>query len=251
MTTAKAPLSYLERRPGGFLCRRRIPGRAAPALPAADPAFAPQEKKSSAEFFRLSLRTHVPSEARNLALRLTALFDLAFALVTERTMDHLRPDQIEMLEALARFQIAAHAAARAAAPARSEAAARHAAACEAATQGVLRRALATGDRELARQPLREVAACLGVAVEEDTEDWNRLAFEATRVLLDASQQRQRHELGEFEEPSPVCRSARARIDGAGQTAAPSWSLPAAPASFAPAAVAPAAVALTCSGSTRS
>jgi hypothetical protein len=170
-------------------------------------------------------------------LRLTAFFDLAFALVTERRMDHLRPDQIEMLEALARFQIAAHAAARAAAPARSEAAARQVAACEQATQAVLRRALATGDRELARQPLREVAARLGLALLEDTEDWNRLAFEATRILLDASRLREREELGEFEEPSPVFRTARARMDWAVRPQGTAWAVPAAPASLAPAPVA--------------
>jgi hypothetical protein len=241
MTTATAPLPYLERRPGGFLYRRRIPGRAALLLPAAEPGpdarSAPSEKKSSEKFLRLSLRTHVPAEARILALRLTAFFDLAFALVTERRMDHLRPDQIEMLEALARFQIAAHAAARAAAPARSEAAARQVAACEQATQGVLRRALATGDRELARQPLREVAARLGLALLEDTEDWNRLAFEATRILLDASQLRERQELGEFEDPSPVFRTARARMDWAVRPQGTAWAVPAAPASLPPAPVA--------------
>jgi hypothetical protein len=241
MTTAKAPLPYLERRPGGFLYRRRIPGRAAPVRPAAgpgpDPRSAPSKKNLPERFLRLSLRTHVPSEARILAMRLTALFDLAFALVTERAMDHLRPDQIDMLEALARFQIAAHAAVRAAAPARSEAAARQVAACEQATQGVLRRALATGDRELARQPLREVAAHLGLALLEDTEDWNRLAFEATRILLDASRLREREELGEFEAPSPVFRTARARMDGAVRPPGTAWAVPAAPASPAPAPVA--------------
>lgn len=245
MTTAKAPLPYLERRPGGFLYRRRVPGRLAPVRPVAEtgagPLCAPSENKLSAAFLRLSLRTHVPCEARILAMRLTAFFDLAFALATERHMDHLRPDQIEMLEALARFQIAAHAAARAAAPARSEAAARQVAACEQATQAVLRRALATGDRELARQPLREVAVRLGLAQVEDTEDWNRLAYEATRVLLDASQTREREELGEFDAPSPVFRSARARMDGAmdgaAQTRGTSWALPAAPAWRAPSPVA--------------
>ncbi len=231
------PPAYLERRPGGFLYRRRIPGRAGPVRPAAGPGPDPRAGSPKKKFLRLSLRTHVPSEARILAMRLTALFDLAFALVTERAMDHLRPDQIDMLEALARFQIAAHAAVRAAAPVRSEAAARQAAACEQATQGVLRRALATGDRELARQPLREVATCLGIVLLEDTEDWNRLAFEATRVLLDASRLREREELGEFEEPSPVFRTARARMEGPVRPHGTAWALPAAPAHLAPASVA--------------
>ncbi|MCR9150293.1 MAG: hypothetical protein NXH83_08970 [Rhodobacteraceae bacterium] len=228
--TTRARIPYLERRPQGFLYRRRVPFRATPA----DPASEGPQKRIPESFFRLSLRTHVASEARDLAMRLTAMFDLAFALVTERAMDHLRPDQIEMLEALARFQIAAHAAARAVAPARSEAAARQAAACEQATQAVLRRALATGDRELARQPLREVAARLGVTLDEETEDWNRLAFEATRVLLDASRVRERQELGEFDEPSPVFRSARTRMDAAGRRTALAWSLTVASAAVPPA-----------------
>lgn len=237
--TSKARIPYLERRPQGFLYRRRVPFRATPAAPESE---RPQ-KKIAESFFRLSLRTHVASEARDLAMRLTAMFDLAFALVTERAMDHLRPDQIEMLEALARFQIAAHAAARAVAPARSEAAARQAAACEQATQAVLRRALATGDRNLARQPLREVAARLGLVLAEDTEDWNRVAFEATRVLLDASRLREREELGEYDEPGPVFRTARARVDGAARQPAQEWLLPAAQASCGSAPIAPAAVAM--------
>lgn len=235
--TTTAPLPYLERRPGGFLYRRRIPGRAATASPKSDAL----QKKCPDSFFRFSLRTHVASEARDLSLRLTALLDLAFALVTERVMDHLRPDQIEMLEALARFQIAAHAAARAVAPARSEAVARQAAACEQATQAVLRRALATGDREIARQPLREVAACLGLALIEDTEDWNRLAYEATRVLLDASRLREREELGEYDEPSPVFRTARARVIAAAGYQAPASSPVAIPATVL---AAPAALPMT-------
>lgn len=49
MTPAKAPLSCLDRRPGGFLCRRRIPGRAAsvrpPAAHGADPLAAQLDGK--------------------------------------------------------------------------------------------------------------------------------------------------------------------------------------------------------------
>ena len=49
---------------------------------------------------------------------IAAPFNLAFVPVTERAMDHLQSDQIEMLEALAHFRTAAQAAVRAAAPAR-------------------------------------------------------------------------------------------------------------------------------------
>lgn len=194
--TAIANVPYLERRPAGFLFRRRLPARLTPV------------NLVPADFLRISLRTHVPTDAKELARRLTGLCDLAFAMVTERDMDHLRPDDIRLLEALARFQIEAHAAVRAVAPPRSDAAARQAAACEQAAQDVLRQALARGDREIARDPLRAVAARLGVTLTEDTDSWRTLAFEATRVLLDVSRERERRELGQFEEPSPIFRSAR-------------------------------------------
>ncbi|MDX2485126.1 MAG: hypothetical protein QNK42_15865 [Pseudodonghicola sp.] len=191
-----AHIPYLESRPAGFLFRRRIPSRLRSSN--LDPA----------DFLCLSLRTHVPADAKELARRLTALCDLAFALATETGMDPLGIDDIKLLEALARFQIDAHGAARAMAAPRSEAAATHAAACERATQEVLRRALALGDRDVARQPLREVAARLGVRLSEDSESWRALAFEATRVLLYVSRERERRELGQFDEASPIFRSAR-------------------------------------------
>ncbi|MFZ7094400.1 hypothetical protein [Primorskyibacter sp. 2E233] len=129
-------------------------------------------------------------------------------------MDHLQAQHIEILETLARCQIAAHEKIRASAPPRSEAAAQTVAALEQATQAVLRRALATGNREEARAPLRDVARHLGVTLAEDTDDWNRLAFEAVRLLLDLSAQRERAELGLYDDPSPIFRSARAKTAAA-------------------------------------
>ena len=207
MSVRTAHIPYIERRAGGFLFRRRLPSHFLKVPESV------QKTGLTKRFLRLSLRTHVAWEARDIGARITALTDLAFGLMTECDMDHLRPDQIGMLEALARFQIAAHAALRAAAPARSYGAAEHAAACERATQTVLQQALATGNREMAREPLRHVAMQLGVSLEEDTEDWNRLAYEATRVLLDVSRDRERREMGLLEEPSPVFVSAR-RTPGA-------------------------------------
>lgn len=209
--TRVAHIPYLESRRAGFLFRRRIPCRLRSSN--LDPA----------DFLCLSLRTHVPADAKELARRLTALCDLAFALATETGMDHLGNDDIKLLEALARFQIDAHAAARAMAAPRSEAAAMHAAACERATQEVLRRALALGDREVARHPLREVAARLGATLSEDTDSWRALAFEATRILLDVSRERERRELGQFDEVSPIFRSAR---DAGAGTVLPSATAPA-------------------------
>jgi integrase len=209
--TAVARIPHLERREAGFFFRRRLPRRTGSDVPI--------QKR----FLLLSLRTHVPADAKDLARRLSALSDIAFAGMTEWQMDHLSAEQIGILEALARFQIAAHARIRASAPPRSEDAARAAAACEQAAQAVLRRALATGDREEARAPLRAVAQRLGLHLEEDTEDWNRLAFEAVRLLLDLSVARERAELGVYDGPSPVFQSIRAqtaRTVAAGFTAAP-------------------------------
>jgi hypothetical protein len=199
--TGTARIPYLDRRRAGFFFRRRIPRARGVSNP------------QQGSFLHVSLRTHVPSEAKDLARRLTGLSDLAFALAKERHMGHLKHDQNELLEQLARFQIAAHEALRAAAPARSEEAARHAAACEQATQAVLRRALATGDRTPAIAPLREVAGLLGVDLAEHTEDWNVLAFEAVRVLLDVSAARERAELGLHDSPGAVFRSVRSEAFG--------------------------------------
>lgn len=195
--TGVAHIPYLEARKSGFFFRRRMPARLASV------------NLDSDNFLCLSLRTHVPGDAKDLARRLTALCDLAFALGTETRMKHLGTEDIRLLEELARFQIDAHAAARAMAPPRSEAAAHQAAACEQATQDVLRRALACGDREVVRAPLRAVAERLGVHLAEDTESWRMLAYEATRILLDVSRERENRELGRFDTPSPIFVSARA------------------------------------------
>lgn len=198
--TGTAHIPYLERRAGGFLYRRRIPNRLSPSRS--------EEISETPTFLRISLQTHVPADARERAARLTRLCDTAFALMTEPGMDHLTQDQISMLETLARFQVAAHAAIRAAALPRSRAAVEHAAACERATQAVLQDALATGNRDLAREPLRAVAAHLGVTLVEDDADWNRLAFEATRILLDLSRDREQAEYGRYNLASPIFSSVR-------------------------------------------
>ena len=196
-----AHIPYLERRPAGLFFRRRIPARLTEI---------PEPIHGS--FLCLSLRTDVLRDARAIVRGLTALTDLAFALMTERRdMRHLAAENIRLLEALARFQVDAHEAARAQAGPRTMEAAEHAAACERATQEALRRAIACGERDIAHEPLRTVAAHLGVALpEEDTEAGRALAFEALRVLLDVSRARERAEIGRFEEPTPIFRSAMAR-----------------------------------------
>jgi hypothetical protein len=110
---------------------------------------------------------------------------------------------------MARFQIAAHEALRASAEPRSEAAATFAAQTERATQDMLRRALALGDRSPVVEPLREMAKRLGVTLDESSADWRKLAFEGLRVMLDVSREREKRELGTYEDVTPVFRSVMA------------------------------------------
>ena len=189
---------HLEKRPSGYFFRRRLPR-----------AF--QERTQPDKIFSLclSLRTDVLLEAKILVARLTALTDVAFALTTERPVDHLSPEHVTLLTELARCQIAAHEALRALAEPRSEAAANFAAQTERATQDMLRRALALGDRAPVTEPLREMARRLGVALDETSADWRALAFEALRVMLDVSRERKKREVGTYKEATPIFRSVMA------------------------------------------
>jgi len=218
---------HLEKRPSGFFFRRRLP-RVFREISNPDQNFS----------LCLSLRTDVLVEAKILVARLTALTDLAFALTKERPVDHLTPEHVALLSELARFQIAAHAAARACAEPRSEAAANFAAQTERATQDMLRRALALGDRTPVEAPLREMARRMGVTLDESTADWRAMAFEALRVMLDVSREREQREVGTYTEPTPIFRSVIAS-----RSASPAASLPvAASRSSVPALAIPAATA---------
>jgi hypothetical protein len=247
--TGIAHVPYLEHRKPGFLYRRRIPGRLLRSTARNAGSLSPSRNTSPGFCLCVSLRTHVPADAKAIASRLTALCDFAFALAMETDMQHLGDTEIRLLEHLARFEVEAHAAARALAAPRSEQAARQAAASQQATQDLLRRALATGDCEIARDPLRAMAAQLGVALDESCDSWRVLAFEATRILLDVSRERERQELGQFETPSPIFISARTTATRLQGTHAPAGttSTPAAPAlvtsAMASAAAAPAAAPL--------
>lgn len=121
-------------------------------------------------------------------------------------MNHLSAQDLTLLTELARCQIAANEAARAIADPRSEEAANFAATSERAAQDVLKRAIALGDRSLSIDPLRAVAARLGVTLNETTAEWRALAFEALRVLLDVAQERECREVGQYDAPTPVFRS---------------------------------------------
>lgn len=101
------------------------------------------------------------------------------------------PDEVAqaILVKLARFEIEAFDRARRIAPARSPEVAACDLAREAAVQDTLRRAIWLRDREVARAPLRHVAHLLGVTLQDDCEDWHALAADATRVLLEVSEER--------------------------------------------------------------
>lgn len=220
-----AHIPYLEKRPSGYFFRRRFPTRL-------------QEisNPDHGSAICLSMRTDVLSEAKTLARSLTALSDTAFALMLERPVNHLSAQDINLLTELARFQIAAHEATRAVAAPRSEEVANFAAASERATQDVLRRAIALGDRSMAIDPIRNVAKRLGVTLEETTTEWHALAFEALRVMLDVAQERERRETGTYQHATPVFRSVMSRTESAVPATISSKSQPAV--AYVPKAVVP-------------
>ena len=189
---------HLERRPEGFFWRRRWPQAHLRRRP-------PAAAKNS--FLCVSLRTQVLSEARILAQRLTALSDQVFAAVAEKTMP-IAPDLAEtILVSLVRFRIEAAELAREVAPHRPEATAAFELAQQRAEQEVLRRALTLRDRSVAREPLREVAVQLGVALDEAEPDYQRLAMRALRALLDVGEENLRRDQGIYAVPSSAFRAA--------------------------------------------
>ena len=120
----------------------------------------------------------------------------------------IAPDtQIWMLESLARFEIEAFERARAIAGPRSPENAAIDLRREEALQATLRQALWLGDRDAARHPLRHVAAQLGIEIDDADEDWTALAYEATKVLLDVSQERGRRQQGIYDQPTVFFRRA--------------------------------------------
>lgn len=141
------------------------------------------------------LRSHVIPEAKALALKLTLLSDIAFAGLTERTMA-IAPHTMEsILTELCRFIIDAAEAAREIAPCRTPEVAAYELACVNAAIDTLRHAIAMRDRQPARGPLQEVAHRLGLPIDENDPDWQRLAFRALRVMVEAQEENLSREQG--------------------------------------------------------
>lgn len=190
--------SNFEYRPSGFHWSRRWPRRVLRY-------WTPLSKIS----LLFSLRSHVLSEAKVLSQKLTLLSDIAFAGVTERTMA-IAPDIMEtLLIELCRFLIEAADAVHKMAPMRTPEAAAYDLLCANAAVETLRNAIATRNREAARNPLRAVAERLGITLDETDPDWQRLAL---RVILDAEQENLRRDHGAFQRPSAALQAARPLVD---------------------------------------
>lgn len=198
MTRTRRRPAHLERRGQNWHWRRRVPLGA-------------RKKIFGKSFLSFSLRTDLLRDAEILARRLTALSDAIFAHATETTMV-IAPDIAEtLLTALVRFEIEAFERARALADLRSPDAAEADLRREEALQATLRRALFLGDRDIARAPLAHVAERLGIVLDDADRDWKALAYEATKVLLDVSEERHRRSRGLYTEPTPVFRRALGRL----------------------------------------
>ena len=178
---------YLEQRAGTYYFRRRLP-------------FDPNSKSN--RFFVFSLRTDIPSEARDISARLTAMTTLAYDYVRGcPTMD--QNTFKALLSELVRFEIAAFEKARLASGPRSLAAAEFAAKREDAIQTTLRQAIYLRDWEAIRAPLDQVAKLLGVTLPDTPLTYATLALEALRVSIDVSRERQRRDRGEYDGRSEI------------------------------------------------
>lgn len=226
---------HLEIRRTGYYWRRRLPrslqecGKSAPELPEGNTETQPSKKS----FLCYSLRNNVLRDAKILARRLSEMSDLVFAANAEMNMAITPETQVRMLESLARFEIEAFERTRAVTAPRSPEAAIQDLRREEALQTTLRQAIFLGDRQVAKRPLFHVAAHLGIEIDQSDEDWNALAYEATKVLLDVSQERARRQQGNYDQPTLFFRRA---INTVEPTALPHPTLPVevsiAPAAFA-------------------
>lgn len=171
----------------------------------------------------LSLKTRAFSVAAELARRLSALSDQVFLYATA-TMSLSSKDIDRIVSTFARFEIEAGNRERALGDPRSPQLAQAAMEREAARQAVLRQAFFERDYAVAQEPLRHVAAYLGIELPEaGCEDARILAYEATRVMLDNSEDKARRDRGFFPGPSPYFARAIAEETSLGIPAQPTAS----------------------------
>ncbi|AKO96892.1 Phage integrase family [Marinovum algicola DG 898] len=166
--------------------------------------------------------------AAELARRLSTLSDQVFLYATA-TMNLSPKTTRDILTTLARFEIEAADRERALGDPRSPQLAQAALEREAARQAVLRQAFFERDYAVAQEPLRHVAAHLGIELPEaGGEDARILAYEATRVMLDNSEEKARRDRGIFPSPSPYFARAIAEETSLGIPAQPTVSVLAEP-----------------------
>lgn len=195
---------HLEYRPTGFHWRRRWPAawrRMATGTTA----------RPNALLF--PLRTHVLFNAKHASRALTSLTDTAFTTRMELVMAIAPEIMDRLLVELCRCLVEASDLARELAPARSPEAAAYEHACGRAAIETLQQAIFLRDREIARNPLREVAARLGIALDEEDPGWQRLALRALRVMIDAKEEELRRDQGQFTTTSPEQKKALMLVDG--------------------------------------
>ena len=108
---------HFETRRSGYYWRRRRPR----SLSHADDTCrnAPNCTPSRKSFLCFSLRTHVRSDAKTLACRLTEMSALVFAADAEKAMAISSQTQVQLLECLVRFEIEAFERVRAVASPRT------------------------------------------------------------------------------------------------------------------------------------
>lgn len=125
----------------------------------------------------------------------------------------IAPDIIEkLLVELCRFLIEAADLARETAPLRGLEAASYSQGCAIAAIETLRSAIHLRDRDLAREPLRGVAARLGLTLDEADPDWQRLAIRALRAMMETQAENIHRDQGLFDDRSGALRSAISIVD---------------------------------------
>jgi hypothetical protein len=174
--------------------------------------------------------------------------DAAFTLVVACGGGMLDAQKIERVVVdLMRFELEAREAARAVAPARASAEIEAALRIEEATRQTLVRAIAHNDYYVVAHPVNAALARLGVAVEEDGDDWRRLARRAAIGLVAVCEENARREQGVYADGARLLAEAVAPVAQVGTqrpavepAQTPITALPAAaPIAWATAAPAPA------------
>lgn len=222
-------IPHLELRPQGYVWRRRVPRyvlrigrlegcsreemtaserrmdgvRMASTSPVGEKTAgkAGSQTKNARNHIYAPLRTRAFNVAAELARRLNTLSDLTFLYATT-TMSLSTQETTTLLTTLARFLIEASDSARALADPRSPQLAQMELEQEIAVQATLRQAFVLRNYAVAQEPLQHVAGQLGIQLPDGmTTSGKLLAYEATRIMLDVSHERQRRDQGQFDQPS--------------------------------------------------